>query len=198
MTCEELRDIMSGLSDAMDSVSSCHDRERKNELPRVQKWRDELDQAICTTASPRDVQRCSILLRQSSSMLDDAIDWQRFECAHKCQFIGHWYGHDVHVIDDSILAQHSDEPSDYASCDMETMNMALRPGHRVGLEDERTVSGLEKIFDGHASPYKRAMLCGMLKLAEVYNKMARTNSVKARMPEGYVYTGLSPLDPATL
>ena len=175
---------MSGLSAAMDSVLSCHRRERKNELPRVRKLMIELSETHCPTASDRDVQRRSILVRQACSMLDDAIDWQRFECAHSGMFIGHWYGHDVHVIDDSILAQASDEPSDYASCEMETLNQALCPSHRVGLEDGKTVSGLEKMFDGHSSPYKRAMICGMLKLAEVYNKMARTNSVTARFPEG--------------
>lgn len=187
MTCEELRDIMSGLSSAMDSVLSCHDRERKNELPRVQRWLEELSSADCPKASDRDVDHRRILVRQAVRMLDDAIDWQRFQCAHKGRFIGHWYGHDVWVCDSSILAQASDEPSDYASCDMETLNQQLCPSHRCGLEDGKTVSGLEKIFDGHSSPYKRAMLCGMLKLAEVYNKMACTNSVTARMPEGYIY-----------
>lgn len=165
------------LSNALNDLFLCADGEDFQHLDRIQKLRDGLLLADCPQMTDQDARHGDRLLKESTAKLNDAIHWQRFKCDHSGSFLGHWFGHDVHLIDDSILAQHSDEPSDYASCDIDTMNQQLIPSHRCRLEDGTTVTGLQKIFEGHSAPYKRAMLCGMLRLAQHYNAVARMNSV---------------------
>lgn len=110
-----------------------------------------------------------------------------------CQFLGHWYNHDVYLcagaesdLGGSLVCRYGDRPPDYASAPIAVWADPDRwdPSHRIGGRDTNGDVGdwsmpySQFIFSDHGGEANKAAVIGMLKHYGLIMKERRDESRK--------------------
>lgn len=88
----------------------------------------------------------------------------------ECQFLGHFFKHDVYICDNgyggSVIARHGDEGSDYGSQSIKYLNW-FDSEQRIGLGDGESMNMQEFLFSDKNFDCQKAMMLGLIKLATI-------------------------------
>ena len=90
--------------------------------------------------------------------------FQQDDC-DKCEFIGHWFSHDVYICGQSVVARFGDEAHEYICQDLHDIWKKLLPDHRiggVGPSGEDIQTWTDYLFSPEGSDAYKAVVCALL------------------------------------
>lgn len=77
-----------------------------------------------------------------------------------CEFCGHFYGHDVYVCRDTVLARFGNEGSEYASTLIGMFRDQLKSPHHISVGG-KVMLFTDYVFSEHSLSYHKAMLVAL-------------------------------------
>ena len=78
----------------------------------------------------------------------------------KCLFLGHFYGNDVYICEDSIIARDGNEPCEYRSTMLSILRNFIGDNENIGTS-EGVMKAQDFIFSAKCPKYYRAWLVAL-------------------------------------
>jgi len=79
----------------------------------------------------------------------------------KCTFLGHFYGNDVYICKDSIIARDGNEPWEYGSTMLSMLRNFIGDNENIGTS-EGVMKAQDFIFSAKCPKYYRAWIVALM------------------------------------